>query len=86
MSQPSGQSAPADEAPPSPRKPDPGGCLEDPRIIHPSPEGVFDDPVETVREEPQQQCCPEEPTGESVTEAGGQSIIDPRNYQIGPEI
>ena len=42
--------APADEEPPSPRKPDPGGGLEDPRFIHPSPEGVFPDPGATGAE------------------------------------
>jgi len=67
-------------------EPDPGPGLEDPRTIHPSPEGVFPEPGETPLREDSSEF--DSTSQEDDRESGDvdRGILDPRNETIGPDI
>jgi hypothetical protein len=60
--------------------------LEDPRAIHPSPDGVFPDPAGTP--EVERSPAPE-PSGQSdslVSNDVDAGMVDPRDGRIGPDL
>jgi len=66
-------------------EPDPSPGLEDPRTIHPSPEGIFPEPGEM----PSAQSPEADSTGRGEGTGSGdvdRGIVDPRNETIGPDI
>jgi hypothetical protein len=59
--------------------------LIDPRTIHPSPEGIFPDPIES----PESVTSSEEeppPPDEDLASEQGIGIVDPRDQSTGPAI
>ena len=73
----------SDETPPS--EPEPNRGLEDPRIIHPSPEGLFPEPTEASDAVPPSE--PDPPPREDLRpEDQSRGIVDPRSERIGPDI
>jgi hypothetical protein len=75
-----------DHGPPDePSEPDANRGLEDPRTIHPAPEGLFPEPGEAPAiESPASDPTSEDEGGTSDDSARG--IVDPRNETIGPDI
>jgi hypothetical protein len=71
---------------PPPVEPGPG--LEDPRMIHPSPEDVVSDPAETTADEHNQVQVVEGATSpeDQSPEEFEPGIVDPRIDRIGPDL
>ena len=67
-------------------EPDLGPGLEDPRTIHPSPEGLFSNPGEPQRDidsaEPEPPDCREDFSPDD----NARGIVDPRTESVGPDI
>jgi len=85
MDQSSGPTPSKPHAPPPELKPSPG--LQDPRTIHPSPEGVFPDPTDSPRNPSPSETDPQ-PSEESRHEEknGGRGMIDPRHHTTDPDL
>lgn len=71
---------------PPPVEPSPG--LEDPRMIHPSPEAVAPDPAERTADEHNQEQVVDGATSpeDQASEEFGPGIVDPRIDRIGPDL
>ena len=66
----------------SDEKPGRDGGLVDPRVIHPSPEGVFSDAAEL----PEKDAVPARPIEQATPEEGVRGIVDPRSEAAGPRL
>jgi len=71
---------------PPPSEPEPSRGLEDPRIIHPSPEGIFPDPAESPGNVPPSEPDPLPSPEDLAPEHEGRGMVDPRNDTTGPDI
>jgi len=60
--------------------------LEDPRIIHPSPEEIFFDPAESPGDVPMPEPDAMPTREEDAPDDEGRGMIDPRNDSIGPDL
>jgi len=74
---------PAEAATPGPET---NRGLEDPRTIHPSPEGVFPKPGEMPAAEIASEADTPDQNEEGAPDEGDRGIVDPRNETIGPDI
>jgi len=73
-----------------PQEPEPSRGLEDPRVIHPSPESLVPDPAESlgVGNESPSESDPDPVSSreELATEEKGRGMVDPRNVTAGPDL
>jgi len=67
-------------------EPDPGPGLEDPRTIHPSPEGTFPEPGDMPLPESSSESDSTSQDEDGESDDLDRGIVDPRNDTIGPDI
>jgi hypothetical protein len=60
--------------------------LQDPRVIHPSPEDIVSDPTEPAKDEATQEPASSVPPENQVAEEVAPGIVDPRVDPIGPDL
>jgi hypothetical protein len=65
---------------------EPGRGLADPRTIHPSPEGLFPDSVESLKSVTPSEPDPQPPGEDLAPEEGVRGMVDPKNKPAGPVI
>jgi hypothetical protein len=74
----------SDGAPPS--KPETSRGLADPRTIHPAPEGIFPDPVESSANSQSSESDAEAARENAASDDIERGVVDPRNDQSPPDL
>ena len=66
--------------------PDDAGALQDPRTVHPSPEGLFPDPTGPAATLPAPDPFPADPVADRPPDEGAGGMVDPRHDPFGPDL